>query len=230
VGVFNTNWSQNYSWNSAAATITVNSSLSFNATATATPTAIVRGGSSAISLKVTDTGTGGLTNANVELQIFNSSGQAVATNVWSGQNFTGGQALSYSYTWKTSTSLPTGTYTVEIGVFDSGWTTNYYWNSSAASIAVTAGQAPAAPTGLAASAGTRRVSLSWKASSGAASYSIYRGTSAGGEGATPVKTGVTGTSYTDTGLTSGTTYFYKVAAVNSSGTSALSNETSAKAR
>ena len=33
--------------------------------------------------------------------------------------------------------------------------------------------------------------------------------------------------YTDTGLSNGTTYFYKVAAINSAGTGALSNEVSA---
>jgi len=87
--------------------------------------------------------------------------------------------------------------------------------------------APAAPTGLTASAGNAQVSLSWTASSGATTYSVFRGTSAGGESATALVTGLTGTTYTNTGLTNGTTYYYKVAAVNASGTSAQSNEASA---
>jgi fibronectin type 3 domain-containing protein len=89
------------------------------------------------------------------------------------------------------------------------------------------GSAPAAPTGLSATAGNSQVSLSWTASSGATSYNVYRGTTAGGESTTAIATGVTGTAYTNTGLTNGTTYYYKVAAVNSSGTSAMSNEASA---
>ena len=92
--------------------------------------------------------------------------------------------------------------------------------------------APSAPQSLAATAGDGSVSLSWvaPASNGGAAitgYNVYRGTSPGGESATPVATGVTTTSYTNTGLTNGTTYYYTVAAVNSAGVSPQSNEASA---
>ena len=88
------------------------------------------------------------------------------------------------------------------------------------------GSAPTAPTNLTATPGTAQVALSWTASSGATSYSIYRGTSSGNE-ATTVATGVTGTTYTNTGLTNGTMYYYRITATNSSGTSGYSNEASA---
>ena len=104
-------------------------------------------------------------------------------------------------------------------------------NSGVASAAYTINAAPsvpAAPASLAATAGNAQVSLTWAASSGAFSYSLFRGTAAGGEAATAVKTGITGTSYTDSGLTNGATYFYKLKAVNSAGTSSYSNEASAK--
>jgi len=71
------------------------------------------------------------------------------------------------------------------------------------------------------------VALTWTAGSGATSYNVYRGTSAGGESSTAIATGITTTGYTDTGLTNGTTYYYKVTAVNASGTSGYSNEASA---
>src|SRR5258708_6812857 len=90
---------------------------------------------------------------------------------------------------------------------------------------------PTAPQSLAATAGSGSVSLSWAApaSNGGAAitgYNVYRGTSSGGESATPVATNVTAASFTDTGLTNGTTYYYTVAAVNSAGTSPPSNEAS----
>ena len=89
------------------------------------------------------------------------------------------------------------------------------------------GTPPAAPTGLSAVAGNTQATLSWNASTGALNYNLYRGTTAGGESSTPVFTGISGTAYTDTGLVNGTVYYYKVAAVNATGTSGLSNEASA---
>jgi fibronectin type III domain protein/malectin (di-glucose binding ER protein) len=98
--------------------------------------------------------------------------------------------------------------------------------SSSEVSATPAPSVPAAPTNLAAAAGNAQVSLTWTGSSGATSYNVYRGTSAGGESGTPVKTGITTTSYVDPSLTNGTKYYYKVAAVSSSGTSPMSNEAS----
>ncbi|MBS2965903.1 fibronectin type III domain-containing protein [Actinocrinis puniceicyclus] len=94
---------------------------------------------------------------------------------------------------------------------------------------------PGAPTGLTATAGTGQVSLSWQAPSNTGgenitSYRVYRGTSSGSE------TLLTGggcsglsavLSCTDTGLTAGQTYYYKVSAVNGVGEGPQSNEASA---
>jgi len=83
------------------------------------------------------------------------------------------------------------------------------------------------PTSLTATPGSGSVTLSWTVVNGATSYKIYQGSSAGAEGTTPVVTGITGTSYTVTGLINGTTYYFVLAAMNSAGTSAVSAEASA---
>jgi hypothetical protein len=87
------------------------------------------------------------------------------------------------------------------------------------------GNPPAAPTNLTATAGNQQISLTWTVSSGATSYNVMRG----GENGGPYTTvsSPTTISYTDTGLTNGTTYYYVVAAVNSSGQSGNSNQASA---
>ena len=83
---------------------------------------------------------------------------------------------------------------------------------------------PATPTGLAAAAGNAQVSLNWNASTGAISYHVKRSTASGAE--TQISAPASN-SFTDTGLTNGTKYFYVVSAVNSGGESANSSEVSA---
>jgi len=77
---------------------------------------------------------------------------------------------------------------------------------------------------------TGGITLGWNISSGATSYNIYRSTTSGGEGSTPYGNLAGGASnrYSDTAVTSGTTYYYKVTAVNASGESAQSMEASAQ--
>ena len=91
-------------------------------------------------------------------------------------------------------------------------------------------QAPPPPTNLTATVNVGQVGLSWSAVAGATSYIIYRGTTSGGEGATPLATGVTGTSFIDSQATPGTTYYYEVSAVNLGGAGSRSSEQSAPAR
>jgi Right handed beta helix region/Fibronectin type III domain len=98
-------------------------------------------------------------------------------------------------------------------------------NSNQAS-ATPLGTPPAAPTGLTASPGNGQVTLNWNASSGASSYNVKRSTTSGGP-YTTIATGVTSTSFTNTGLTNGTTFFFVVSAVNSAGESGNSNQASA---
>ncbi|GFO67347.1 hypothetical protein GMLC_09260 [Geomonas limicola] len=86
---------------------------------------------------------------------------------------------------------------------------------------------PAAPSGLSAVAGNATVTLAWGAVSGATSYSVYRGSAPGAEGTTPIATGLGITGYSDTRVSNGTRYYYKVSATNGGGTSPLSSEVSA---
>lgn len=85
---------------------------------------------------------------------------------------------------------------------------------------------PDATSGLAATAGNGQVNLNWATTNGATGYSVRRATTSGGP-YTTIKTNLVGTSFTDTGLTNGVTYYYVVTGTNAEGEGAYSNEASA---
>ncbi len=68
------------------------------------------------------------------------------------------------------------------------------------------------------------INLSWSSVPAATSYKVYRSTSPGGEGVTPIASGVTATSFADPNRQAGLSYYYQVTAVNLSGESARSPE------
>ncbi len=86
---------------------------------------------------------------------------------------------------------------------------------------------PTVPSGLAATSGDARVSLTWTAVTGASTYNVKRSAASGGPFEN-VNTGLTAASFTDTGLTNGSTYFYVVSAVNTAGESGNSTSVEAK--
>lgn len=90
-------------------------------------------------------------------------------------------------------------------------------------------QPPAAPSGLSATAvSSSQIDLSWTDNaSNERNYVVARATVAGGPYTDIATLGVNVTSYSDTGLSPGTTYYYVVRATNSAGASANSNEASA---
>ena len=86
------------------------------------------------------------------------------------------------------------------------------------------------PAGLVAVAGDNVVNLSWTAAAGSTSFNLYRGTSGGGESATPYVAGLASTAFADTNVVNGQTYFYTVTAINPAfgGETSPSTEVSAK--
>ncbi|MEV8565362.1 PHB depolymerase family esterase [Streptomyces sp. NPDC051322] len=101
----------------------------------------------------------------------------------------------------------TGTY--YLSSICSSYYTALFWGLDGSADGGGTGSLPA-PTGVQVGATTgTTVSLAWNAVDGAASYTVYRdGTAAGS---------VTGTAFTDTGLSGGASYRYTVAAVDAGG-------------
>ena len=145
-----------------------------------------------------------------------------------------------SYEVHRATSSYYGTYsnigtTTSISYIDNGLTasTTYYYKIKAANSCGTSSLSaaynyattktcavPSRPTGVDATAqSTTSIGISWNSVSDAISYEVHRSTSIYGTYYFLGKT--TSTSYTDTGLSPKTTYYYKVKAVNNCGTSEL---------
>ena len=81
---------------------------------------------------------------------------------------------------------------------------------------------PVAPILAVSSPTESTLTITWVNSPGAASYELYRATSAAGPFTTMIATGIEGTAYTNGGLTVSTSYYYKARAWNSAGYSQLS--------
>jgi hypothetical protein len=88
------------------------------------------------------------------------------------------------------------------------------------------------PVSLGATPVNGQIDLAWSAPASTGGtpvtgYQIFRGTTSGGEGATPVGTTTGATTWNDTSPTAGTRYYYTVRAVNAVGTSTPSTEATA---
>ena len=158
-------------------------------------------------------------------------------------------ATSYNLYWSKTSGVTTTTGTkiagattpaVQTGLSDS---TTYYYivtavnsvGESAASIQVAATTmtpvptptAPAAPTGVSATGGTKQATISWSAVSGATSYNLYWSTTSGVTTATGTKISAVTSPYVQTGLLDSTAYYYIITAVNSAGEGVASAQATA---
>ena len=121
---------------------------------------------------------------------------------------------------------------VAVKIGPGSWSPSGSWNLalSGSNYAIwtksSGGSAPSAPTGVSANAtSSSSITISWNAVSGATSYTVYRSTSRSGSFSSVGTT--SSTSFTNTGLSANTTYYYKVTAANSYGTSGYSSTVSA---
>jgi len=86
---------------------------------------------------------------------------------------------------------------------------------------------PAAPTGLTATAAGATIAVSWDAVSGATSYRLERADATAPGVFTQIGGAITATTFSDAAVVANRVYSYRVAAVNTAGTSAFSSVVSA---
>ena len=157
-----------------------------------------------------------------------ASGTPAPTYQWYENSAAISGATASSYTTPATTTANSGESFYVVVANSAGSVT-----SSTVTLTVTAASCsavPPAPTGLTATASSSSaIALSWTAPTPPAnctisSYTIYGGTTA--NPTTVIASGVTGTTYSNTGLAASTTYYYLVKAVDADGTSPTSNQAS----
>ncbi len=122
-----------------------------------------------------------------------------------------GTLAANAVSWTDTGLSPSSTYYYSVGAFNAGGEVN-----SAPSAVTTAIGAPNAPAVSIAGVTSSTVTLNWLAPGGQSGYHIYRSTD--GVNYAPVATANAGdTSWSDSGLSASTTYFYEVGAFNGSG-------------
>jgi archaellum component FlaF (FlaF/FlaG flagellin family) len=161
---------------------------------------VLDGSSSQLTTSVTNNG-----NANVTISSVTAMGAGFsASGILNGTVLTPGQSVTLTVTFAPASGGPV--------------------SGASATIASNATNSPAIVS--LSGTGMHSVVLTWGASpTNGVTYNVFRGTSSGGEGTTPINPSpITSLTYTDTNVTPGTNYYYTVEAVNSGGSSAPSNE------
>jgi len=157
---------------------------------------------------------------------------------WSAVN----SASSYTLYWDNATGV-TSSSTAITGVSTDNYThssldngTTYYYKVAAVDTDNTTGSLSSevsaatplpAPDNLSASGANNTITLTWNSVSGATSYTLYWDNVSGIYSSDTAITSITNDNYTHSNMDNGSTYYYKVAAVNSSGTGTLSSVASA---
>ena len=151
-------------------------------------------------------------------------------------------ALSYTLYWDNVSGIdssdnritPISTDNYTHSGLDNGMT--YYYKVAAADSTGTMGTLSSevnastplpAPDNLSASGANNTITLTWNSVSGATIYTLYWGNVSGIDNSDTPITSITNDNYTHSSLDNGSIYYYKVAAVNSSGTGTLSSVASA---
>ena len=159
---------------------------------------------------------GGASITDYVVQYSSNSG-----STWSAAMSTGSTSANFTVTGLTNGT----TYIFKVAATNSAGSGNY----SASSPSVTPATTPDVPTSVSGTAGNTEVTLSWTApanngGSAITNYSIQYSSDEGTSWSEALLTGSTSTSHTVTGLTNGTAYVFRVAAVNALGTGSYSDQ------
>ncbi len=113
-----------------------------SATALASASSVAPNTPVTLTATVSNTGSTADSGLIIDTEVY-SGGTRVYQNFEENQSIAAGGSTSFASTWTPTTA---GTYTVEVGVFTSGWAQALAWNGNAASVTVTSGSGSTSST------------------------------------------------------------------------------------
>ena len=165
------------------------------------------GSNGQVALSWTASTSGDVISYNIYRSTTRGSWPGTATYTTSGTTYTDSSVTNGICYWYVVTA-------VDVTALESGYSDDAHGTPSAADTT-----APDAPTALAGTGGYQKVDLSWTASTAGdvSSYHVYSSTATGGPYSYVNAVTAPATTYSDTSLVGGTTYYYVVTAVDASG-------------
>jgi hypothetical protein len=88
---------------------------------------------SPVAFQVTVTANAAAQSMLVDVELYSDKGEKVMQKFYENQAFSAQEQKKYDVTWTPGNS---GTYSLKVGVFSGGWTTNYLWNNAADTVVV----------------------------------------------------------------------------------------------
>ena len=111
---------------------TTSGNPSFTSSATANPNQPSVGIADTITASIKNSG-GTLTNAIVDIEVYDAGNKQILQKFYQGQTLQSGQTQTFTANW---TPGAAGQYRVTVGIFNSDWTQAYTWNSNALNVNV----------------------------------------------------------------------------------------------
>ncbi len=160
--------------------------------------------------------------SNITIETPVTDDQLAASNVKTGEATTIGYYDTATATWKELDNCTEGDDPSDATKTIITCQVNHF--TRFAVVAATDSTPPEPPQNVKAAAGDGAATLTWSASTSAdaASVTVYRSTASGTLGQS-LKTGIANTTYTATGLTNGTTYYFTLRSVDTSGNESVSS-------
>src|SRR5207244_4434678 len=106
---------------------------SYTTGASVSPSTVMRGANVSVTALVKSATA---SSALIDVEVYDAAGTKVFQQAWDNQAFGADQTRTYRSNWSVASTATSGSYTVKIGIFGTGWFAFYAWNDRATAFTV----------------------------------------------------------------------------------------------